>query len=187
MSTNVILGLALIALIFIILIFSKIGKKKAEKLAKKIEGEEGIQNSQEEPSDFDEEFFARTQAGETYQHFASLSSQRDCAILRSLLAADDVPTYVEGEHMNNIYGGISGAMNAVVAIKLFVLSNDYDKALDITRDFLQKKAEKLESEAEETAKEKALETVGAIIAIPATFSRAQEFLGITILPKAYKD
>lgn len=36
--------------------------------------------------------------------------------------------------MNNIYGGISGTMTTVVAIKLYILCDDYDKALEIIND-----------------------------------------------------
>ena len=36
--------------------------------------------------------------------------------------------------MNNIYGGICGTMTTVVAIKLYILCNDYDKAVEIIND-----------------------------------------------------
>jgi len=48
--------------------------------------------------------------------------------------SEGIPSYVEGEHMNNIYGGISGTMTTVVAIKLYILCNDYEKALEIIKD-----------------------------------------------------
>lgn len=38
--------------------------------------------------------------------------------------------------MNSIYGGISGAMNAVVSIKLYILSKDYDKVYEIVKDYI---------------------------------------------------
>lgn len=143
---------------------------------------EDISEREDFVENFDEEFFKRTQAGETYQLFLSISSQRDCAIIRSLLSADNIPTYVEGEHMNNIYGGIAGTMNAVVAVKLYVLSNDYDRALEIAQDFVQKKAEKLGEEDSKTS-EKLMAGLGAVFGVPGAFISSQEFLGITFWPK----
>ncbi len=52
-------------------------------------------------------------------------------LIRSMLYADEVPSYAEGEHMNNIYGGIIGTMESVVAVKLYVLEADYERAKEI--------------------------------------------------------
>lgn len=147
---------------------------------------EDISNREDFVENFEDEFFKRTQAGENHQLFLSISSQRDCAIIRSLLSADNIPTYVEGEHMNNIYGGIAGTMNAVVAVKLYVLTEDYDRALEITRDFIEKKAEKLKEEDSKTS-EKILAGLSAVFGVPGAFISSQEFLGITFWPKAEAD
>ena len=45
--------------------------------------------------------------------------------------------------MNSIYGGISGTMNAVVAIKLYILSKDYDKAYEIVKDYINEKIHRI--------------------------------------------
>ena len=89
----------------------------------------------EDLPDFEKGFFERTQAGEKSQLLLSLASQQDCAIIRSLLQAENIPSYTEGEHMNNIYGGLSGTMTTVVAIKLYILCADYDKAVDIIKNY----------------------------------------------------
>ena len=85
--------------------------------------------------DFEKAFFERTQAGEPYQLFLTLATQQDCALIRGLLQAENIPTYIEGEHMNNIYGGITGNMTSVVGIKLYILCSDYDTAYDIVKNF----------------------------------------------------
>ena len=85
-------------------------------------------------SDFEKEFFARTENGEKSQLLLSLASLQDCMLLRSLLHADNIPSHVEGEHMNNIYGGLTGTMTSVVATKLYILCSDYDKAVEIIKD-----------------------------------------------------
>ena len=89
----------------------------------------------EDLPDFEKGFFERTQAGEKSQLLLTLASQQDCAIIRSLLQAENIPSYTEGEHMNNIYGGLSGTMTTVVAIKLYILCADYDKAVDIIKNY----------------------------------------------------
>lgn len=89
----------------------------------------------EDLPDFEKGFFERTKAGEKSQLLLSLASQQDCAIIRSLLQAENIPSYTEGEHMNNIYGGLSGTMTTVVAIKLYILCADYDKAVDIIKNY----------------------------------------------------
>lgn len=120
---NVIIALALILAIFVILIFAKKSQKK------QIEQDFG----DAEVPDFEKDFFERVKAGEKSQQVLSLGSQQDCALIRSLLSADGIPSYVEGEHMNNIYGGLTGSMTATVAIKLFILCSDYEKAVDIIK------------------------------------------------------
>lgn len=102
-------------------------QKKDDKNTDKKEGED--------LPDFEKGFFERTQAGEKSQLLLSLASQQDCAIIRSLLQAENIPSYTEGEHMNNIYGGLSGTMTTVVAIKLYILCADYDKAVDIIKNY----------------------------------------------------
>ena len=102
-------------------------QKKDDKNKEKKEGED--------LPDFEKGFFERTQAGEKSQLLLSLASQQDCAIIRSLLQAENIPSYTEGEHMNNMYGGLSGTMTTVVAIKLYILCADYDKAVDIIKNY----------------------------------------------------
>ncbi|MCR5765573.1 MAG: DUF2007 domain-containing protein [Treponema sp.] len=102
-------------------------QKKDDKNTDKKEGED--------LPDFEKGFFERTQAGEKSQLLLTLASQQDCAIIRSLLQAENIPSYTEGEHMNNIYGGLSGTMTTVVAIKLYILCADYDKAVDIIKNY----------------------------------------------------
>ena len=54
---------------------------------------------------FEEKFFDEVRNGKKYQHFLNLSSQMDCMFIRSILSAVNIPTYVEGENVNKMYGG----------------------------------------------------------------------------------
>lgn len=134
---------------------------------------------------FDRMFFERTQKGENYQQFLSISSQKDCAIIRSLLHADNIPTYVEGEHMNSIYGGISGTMNAVVAIRLYVLKNDYDKALEIVRGIIESKLENISEDKEKSILKRSLEILGSLSFVSGVAN--EECLGIIVFPKEVEE
>ena len=114
----------LLVAIFAILVYKRFRKQDE---VKKIESDADKELNE---MDFEKLFFA----GEKSQLLMSIASQQDCLMLRSLLFSEGIPSYVEGEHMNNIYGGISGTMTTVVAIKLYILCNDYDKAVEIIND-----------------------------------------------------
>lgn len=143
------------------------------------------ENINETIEDFDEKFFEYTRNGEKYQHFLSLSSMRDCALIRGLLQADNIPSYTEGEHMNSIYGGLAGTMNAVVAIKLYILYKDYDRAIEIIKDFLEQKIERISSESEKSFGRKVLDSISTLCNV--SENNSCEFLGIVILAKAKAD
>ena len=123
---NIILVIIILIAIFSIILYMRLKDQK-----KQINSD----NDKElEEMNYEKDFFQRTQAGEKSQLLMSLASQQDCLMLRSLLYSEGIPSYVEGEHMNNVYGGISGTMTTVVAIKLYILCADYDKALEIIKD-----------------------------------------------------
>ena len=111
--------IAAIVLVAFYFVFIKSRKKNEE------------QSEPQDAPDFEKDFFARSEAGEKAQLFMTLASNSDCSVIRSLLYADGIPSYVEGEHMNNIYGGITGTMSTVVAIKLYIMCKDYSRAVEI--------------------------------------------------------
>jgi hypothetical protein len=121
--------------IFGFLLYNKYVKKDRNIDSQKKDDKNTDKKEGEDLPDFEKGFFERTQAGEKSQLLLSLASQQDCAIIRSLLQAENIPSYTEGEHMNNIYGGLSGTMTTVVAIKLYILCADYDKAVDIIKNY----------------------------------------------------
>ncbi len=121
--------------IFGFLLYNKYVKKDRNIDSQKKDDKNTDKKEGEDLPDFEKGFFERTQAGEKSQLLITLASQQDCAIIRSLLQAENIPSYTEGEHMNNIYGGLSGTMTTVVAIKLYILCADYDKAVDIIKNY----------------------------------------------------
>lgn len=120
--------------IFGFLLYNKyIKNHKENKTDKKLETNNT--NPEDSLPDFEKAFFEQSKAGEPYQLFLTLASNRDCAIIRSLLSAENIPTYTEGEHMNNIYGGLTGTGTSVIGIKLYILCKDYDTAYDIVTNY----------------------------------------------------
>lgn len=131
---------------------------------------------------FDEKFFENTRSGEKYQQFLSICSEKDCSLIRGLLQANEIPTYIEGEHMNSIYGGIAGSMNAVVAIRLYILYKDYDRALDIIKEYIGSKIEHINTEKQKNTVRGALDIISAISFVGG--SANQDILGIIVFPKS---
>ena len=134
-------------------------------------------------SKFEELFFENVRKGEKYQHFLNLSSQLDCMLIRSILASMKIPTYVEGENINKIYGGTATFITTVFKIKLYILIDDYDEAFIVVKDYIKKKLESLSSRK---GKDKYLKAF-QILSAPYIISNSQEILGISIMSKKTMD
>ena len=146
-----------------------------------VSDDENNEEISDEIENFDKLFFEETKKGETYQHFLSLSSIRNCTLIRGLLQVEGISTYTEGEHMNSIYGGISGTMNAVVAIKLYILTKDYDKAYEIVKDYINEKIQRITNNDENNKSNMA--SVALVFLSGTPVNVGQESLGIVVLPK----
>ena len=134
-------------------------------------------------SKFEESFFENVRKGKKYQHFLNLSSQLDCMFIRSILASMKIPTYVEGENMNKIYGGASTFITTVFKIKLYILIDDYDEACIVVKDYIKNKLKSLSSRKGKDNYLKAFE----ILSAPYIISNSQEILGISIMSKKITD
>lgn len=133
----------------------------------------------EDYTQIEEKFFESVRNGKKYQHFLNLSAQIDCFMIRSMLASMDIPTYTEGENVNNIYGGASTCLTSVFKIKLYILIEDYEEAFEVVKGYIKNKAETL---AERDGKDKYIK-VFELLAAPYIISNSQEMLGIVVLPK----
>ena len=127
------IALILVAIFGFLLYNKYIKNHKDNKTEKNLEADN--KTPDDTMPDFEKEFFEHTKAGEPYQLFLTLAAHQDCAIIRSLLNAEKIPTYTEGEHMNNIYGGLTGTGTSVIGIKLYILCKDYDTAYDIVKNY----------------------------------------------------
>ena len=137
---------------------------------------------------YEEGYFERIRQGEQSQQFLAVGSFIVCSFIRSLLAAENIPTYTENEHVNTMYSLNALSGGSSFSIKVFILISDYDRAYEIVRDFIasHEKAGEKDSDKEtatETAKTtgKALATGMFFVNLP---QEAEESLhGIMILPR----
>ena len=128
---------------------------------------------------FEEKFFDQVKSGKKYQHFLNLGSQLDCMMIRSIFSSMDIPTYIEGENVNKLYGGVSTCLSNIFKIKLFILVDDYEEALAVTKDYIRNKIELLSEHQDKDKYVRILE----FLAAPDMISNTQEMLGITVLQK----
>ncbi len=148
---------------------------------------EAIKQSEE----FEKGYFERVRNGEQTQQFLSVGGQIACSMIRSLLAAENIPTYTENEHVNSFYSLNNLSSSSAFSIKVFILVADYDRAYEIVSDFISKceRADTKESEQEEpkASAEVVASAAKAIVTgcffIPMPDGSQDKPMGITILPK----
>jgi len=149
-------------------------------------------------ADFELNYFERVRKGEHIQQFLAVGSQVSCSMIRGILAAENIPTYIENEHVNSMYSLNNLPASSAFSIKVFILLADYDRAYQIVIDFIQK------CQASDAAKESASENqssneenteksdkVSSSVENPATGyffiplpdGSKETTMGITILPK----
>ncbi len=135
---------------------------------------------------FEKGYFERVRNGEQTQQFLAVGSMMLCSFLRSLLAAENIPTYTENEHVNSMYSLNALAGSSAFSIKVFILVADYDRAYEIITDFISSH-KKEESEETQSSKSSIKQTSSALITgmffINMPDGAEEKVHGITVLPK----
>lgn len=124
---------------FIISGVQKIRQVRAsQELSEFYTNEEEHDKAMAEAQEYEKGYFERIRQGEQSQQFLAVGSFFVASFLRSLLAAENIPTYTENEHINSMYSlnALNGASS--FAIKIFILISDYDRAHKIISDFIAK-------------------------------------------------
>lgn len=124
---------------FIISGVQKIRQVRAsQELSEFYTDEEEHDKAMAEAQEYEKGYFERIRQGEQSQQFLAVGSFFAASFLRSLLAAENIPTYTENEHINSMYSlnALNGASS--FAIKIFILISDYDRAHEIISDFIAK-------------------------------------------------
>ena len=169
-------------------------QKNASSLADLYTNEEEHIEAIKQSEEFEKGYFERVRNGEQTQQFLSVGGQVACSMIRSLLSAENIPTYTENEHANSFYSLNNLSSSSAFSIKVFILVADYDRAYEIVSDFISKceRAESDEESKEASAKpiesaENITKAAGAIITgcffIPMPDGSQDKPMGITILPK----
>ena len=97
--------------------------------------EEEHNKAMAEAQEYEKGYFERIRQGEQSQQFLAVGSFTICSFLRSLLAAENIPTYTENEHINGMYSLHALGGSSSFSIKVYILISDYDRAYEIIRDF----------------------------------------------------
>lgn len=170
---------------FIISGVQKIRQVRAsQELSEFYTDEEEHDKAMAEAQEYEKGYFERIRQGEQSQQFLAVGSFFVASFLRSLLAAENIPTYTENEHINSMYSlnALNGASS--FAIKIFILISDYDRAHEIISDFIakhEKKDEEGPSIKDIKTTAKALATGLFFFNIPQGTEEAVH--GIMILPR----
>ena len=146
---------------------------------KEIENEINEIDTDVDFTNFEDKFFQEVNKGKAYQHFLNLNSDVDCMFIRSVLSSMDIPTYIEGEHANRIFGFRNANL---LNIKLYILVEDYDEALITVKDYVKNKIESNSAEKDTPDYQKNLDLLLASLFLPTT----QDVFGIKILEKKTK-
>lgn len=137
----------------------------------------------ENQKNFDDEYFERSLQGEKNQLFLKFASIQDCNFLQGLLSANGIPSHVEHQHMNSLYGASANLMSSIFAVQLWILTSDYDKALELTTEFIRQKSESLKTKPSLKAMNN-IKTVLEILTAPYPLTKSHQILGISVFPKS---
>lgn len=170
---------------FIISGVQKIKQVRAsQELSEFYTDEEEHDKAMAEAQEYEKGYFERIRQGEQSQQFLAVGSFFVASFLRSLLAAENIPTYTENEHVNSMYSlnALGGASS--FSIKVFILISDYDRAYEIISDFIKTH----QKNQEEQPKSGAAKTVAKAVTTGLFFvgmpEGAEEAVhGIMILPR----
>ena len=144
-----------------------------------------VQETDSEASgqEFDEEYFKRCQNGEGYQLFMKFASINDCTFLQGLLSAEHIPSHVEHQHMNGLFGAGANVLSGTFAAQLWILIADYEKAYEVAVQYIKEKSESLEVAGDSKIKEGLAAALVVLLGTPYPITKRQQILGMTIFPK----
>lgn len=150
---------------------------------------EALVKEKSENTDFDSAYLKAIEQGEKSQQFLAIGNMKDCAIIRSILFSEGIPSYLENQHINGIYGVSTMASFAIFSIKVYILVKDYDQAFELVSEYIKNLGNSEDDENQDL--NKAVKT-SATAAITGTFfspvpQGASDSMGITILPKYVGD
>ena len=124
--------------------------KASQSLSDFYTNEEEHDKAMQDAQAYEKGYFERIRQGEQSQQFLAVGSFFVCSFIRSLLAAENIPTYTENEHINTMYSLNTLSGNSGFAIKVFILISDYDRAYEIVSDFIKIHQQNQEDKAPES-------------------------------------
>ncbi len=146
--------------------------------------EEEHNKAMAEAQEYEKGYFERIRQGEQSQQFLAVGSFTICSFLRSLLAAENIPTYTENEHINGMYSLNALGGSSSFSIKVYILISDYDRAYEIIRDFIASHEKREEEDSsDKTAKTVTKAVMTGLFFVNLPDETEEVVYGITILPR----
>ena len=167
--------------------------KKSQSLSDLYTDEKEHDEAIKKAASYELDYFERVRKGEQTQQFLAVGDMTSSSMIRSLLCAENIPTFAENEHINSMYSLNHLAASSAFSIKIFILVADYDRAYQIVSDFIAKceRAPEKQDETSENAAGNISSTVKKVAAavttgfffIPMPDGSEEKTMGISILPK----
>lgn len=88
----------------------------------------------EETMDFSKEFFKRVENGEDVMLFMNLGNFFDVPMIQGLLYEEGIPSFVSNKNSSVNFGGVIN-FSSVVKIELYIIKNDFEKAVNVIKDY----------------------------------------------------
>lgn len=126
------------------------------------------------------EFFEKIESGKQKMLFLGIAYPVDLMMIKSLLRGAAVPYYVEFERFNRLYGGALAAGGSSTNVRLYILRDDFEKALPVISDFISQKAVSLKDKTLDSGAVRALSAAAALLAAVPPAARSQQILGIRV-------
>lgn len=160
--------------------------RSSQSLSEFYTNEEEHNQAIKEAEEYEKGYFERIKRGEQSQQFLAVGSFAVCSFIRSLLAAENIPTYTENEHINSMYSlNVLGGSSSF-SIKVFILISDYDRAHEIVSDFISSHEVLDQNKPSENTKQMASTIIATgtfFIGGHALGTTEDAVHGITILPR----
>jgi len=136
MNIGIILSLAAIIILIAIIKNFLQGQNHNENesmLGEQTEAEENVN----EQMDLKELFFKEVRNGEKPYRFMSIHNQFDLMFIKSLFQSEEIPYYIENEHVSRLRPGMQ--IGSFRNVDFQILERDYELALRIVKDYKKNK------------------------------------------------
>jgi hypothetical protein len=175
----------LLFVIVLVFVFGLLARKRTEYIETKNKTEDDIQESDliennDNYNKMEELFFQEISNGKERYRFLIIDNQFDLMFVKSLFQSENIPYYIEFEHVSSIRPGMFvgdlGNYNV-----LYILDEDYHDAIKVIKNYIETKRKNTEPQAAENAR-----NLAEIIVMNWRVPSANDMNGIHVIYKNSK-